>query len=103
MCITAIKNFLTRRKLKRVVVDPKGVCMSVYCAKIIANCLKDEDIIYPYETELRSIHYQIHPDNPYYDYDERQEVAYDYLIVTLNCSNGEIVKKRIEEELNDIL
>ena len=103
MCISKIKNFFAKRRLKKVEVDPKGICMSIYCAKIILNCLGDNDIIYPYEEDLRYLHYQLHQDNPYYDYDERQEVAYEYLSITLNCSNGDFVKQRIKEEMENEL
>ena len=103
MCLNTIKRALLRRKLKHIVVDPKGVCLAIYCAKIYSNCLLDSDINYYYEKDLKDLYKKLHPENPYYDYDERQETAYNFLCTAVNCSNGDYVRSRIVEEFdNDI-
>ena len=102
MCFKFFEKLRTKRMLKKIVVEPKGICIALYCYRIIFNLLSDEDIIYPYEKNLRDLYYQTYPNSPYYDYDERQEIAYDYLSMSLNCSNGDEVFQRIMEELEDV-
>ena len=99
MCRNWLYRIKVKRQIKNTEVDAKGVCLSIYCAKVFMNLLKDDEIIYAYETDLKNMHHQLNPNNPYYDYDERQAIAFQYLSVTLNCKNGEYVKQRIEEEI----
>lgn len=103
MCL----NFLYRRKVKRQLkntdIEPKGVCIAIYCAKIVSNLLKENDTIYAYEKDLRILYHQLNPNNPYYDYDERQEIALQYLTIALSCKNGDFVRQRIEEEIDELV
>ena len=102
MCLDFFRKLRIRNQLKNTEVDAKGVCLAVYCAKIYFNCLEDDKIIYQYETDLKNMYRQMCKDNPYYDYDERQEMAFDYLSIAIRCSNGEYVKQRICEELENV-
>ena len=107
MCLSKIKNWFLERKIKRefskIEVDPKGICISIYCAKIVANVLTKEDIIVPYEKELYTyflISNEI-KNNRVWTAEERIITAASYLTFTFNCSNGAYVQQRVLEELSE--
>ena len=102
MCFDFIRKRRIKRQLKNTVLEPKGIRLAVYCAKIYGNVLTDNDIIYAYERELRDMYRMTSPNNPYYDYDERQGIAANYLGMALNCANSDEVVNLIKEEIEDV-
>ena len=81
----------------------KGVCISIYCAKIVSGVLTKEDIIVPYEKELYKYFIVSNEikDNRIWTYEERIITAASYLTFTFNCSNGDYVQQRVFEELSE--
>lgn len=105
-----IKDKLAIRKAKRacsnVEVSPKGVCMAIYCAKIVLGLLKRSEVMTAYESELYTLYLMsnnIQKPEGIWTHEQRLDTAASYLTFATNGANGEEVKNRILQELEEYL
>lgn len=100
-----IAEYKAKKLFKKIEIDPKGVCLAIYSAKIACGVLPKEEIMTPYETDLYQyflVSYGIE-ERRVWTPEERIMTAAAYLTFTFNCSNGEYVQKRVFEEIEEYL
>lgn len=92
-----------KKQFKKIEVDPKGICISIYCAKIIYGLLKKEEVMEPYEVELYKYYLfsnNINDVNKGWTSNDRFLTAFAYLTFTTNCHNGSYVLSQVQEAIN---
>lgn len=103
--IDSVKNRIRKIKndlfLDQITITESGICLAIYCFKIYQGVLKDDERIYAYEEKIKKLYKLANPDSPHYDYDERNETAYNYVAMAVRCSNKEKVMDRICDAMKE--